>query len=120
MKATVFTFLFVIAGSASVLAYPPDLTLVGPILDATAGTSVVTSYAPFTSSDGSNQSSYRLTHHKREQLLANLEQIAVLNQAYTVQFNELIKSSRVALAQEVGADKVAEMTDQEVIAAFLK
>ena len=52
---------------------------------------------------------------RREQIVANAEQIAVLNQAYTVQMTELLRAARMDLAKEIGAEAVSKLTDQEVV-----
>ncbi|MCS6837519.1 MAG: hypothetical protein NZ480_01610 [Bdellovibrionaceae bacterium] len=52
----------------------------------------------------------------REQVLANAEQIAVLNQAYSAQIADVIRLTRLAAIQNFGADQVATMTDQEILA----
>ncbi len=114
MKKLIFAFFLVTAGSVVIHAKDgPDVSGLSSASTIGTGLSIPT--------DETSDQTRSLAHKlKREQILGNLEQVAVLNQAYTVQMNELIKSSRIALAQEIGSEKVTEMTDQEVLSVFAK
>lgn len=116
MKKMIVTFLFAILSSVPVLARKSALEKVSETIFTVSVTPISTT------SDILNVSGLGLNLNtiRREQVVANLQQIAVLNQTYTPQFNELIKSTRIALAEEVGVNQVAEMTDQEVLASVIK